>query len=98
MEDDNSGFLDELGLVTSKYGGGRLEVQVELGFTPKAEDEEILHGLRGLKRGVIFFVICVMLLLVVIFMKWVNGVIIPSRLSSVVPNLTINAYMSEQPY
>lgn len=62
-------FLDELGSVSSEYIGGRLEIQGELGFASKAEEEEILQGLRGIKYCVNILAICVLFLFVVIFMK-----------------------------
>ena len=66
LEDDNPGFLDELGSVSSSYIGRRLEDE---GFTSEAEDEEILQGLRGIKRFVNILAICVLILFVVILMK-----------------------------
>ena len=73
--------MDELGSVSSSYIGRRLEDE---GFTSEAEDEEILQGLRGIKRCVNILAICVLILFVVILMKWFNGLSIPSWLSSIV--------------
>lgn len=75
--------MDEVGSVSSEYVGGRLEVQGEIGFASKVEEEEILQGLRGIKCCVNVLAICVLLMFVVILMKWFNGLIIPSLLSCV---------------
>ena len=66
LEDDNPAYVDELGCVSYENDGARIEVQSDVS---RNDIEEIVQEIRGLKCCVYIFVLCVVFIFLVIFIK-----------------------------